>query len=87
MSITSAQIRGARQLLGWTQTRLSRESAVSTSTIAKIESGLSASDHLLAKIGVALLQAGVEFTVGQKPGVKLRAPQGDGDNSAPAKHA
>jgi transcriptional regulator with XRE-family HTH domain len=71
--ITGPQIRAARQLLGWSQPRLSRESGVSISTVARIEMGLSANEHLFAKVGVALLEAGAEFTVGQKPSVTLRA--------------
>jgi transcriptional regulator with XRE-family HTH domain len=69
--ITGAQIRAARQLLRWTQTHMSRESGVSISTIAKIEKGSSAKEHSFAKIGVALLEAGVEFSGGERPGVKL----------------
>ena len=71
MSITGAQIRAARQLLGWTQRQMARMSGVSIGTVSKIESGLPASEHLMAKVGIALLDAGIEFTVGQRPGVRL----------------
>jgi len=71
MTITGDQIRAARRLLGWSQRQVSRESGVSISTISKIESGLFVSEYLLAKVAVALLDAGVEFTVGQRPGVRL----------------
>jgi transcriptional regulator with XRE-family HTH domain len=39
MTITGAQIKAARQLLGWTQATLSAEVRVSTTAISKFEQG------------------------------------------------
>jgi transcriptional regulator with XRE-family HTH domain len=39
MIITGAQVKAARQLLGWTQSRLAGEVVVSASNIAKLKGG------------------------------------------------
>jgi transcriptional regulator with XRE-family HTH domain len=39
MTITGAQVKAARQLLGWSQSRLAGEVGVSASNIAKPEGG------------------------------------------------
>jgi transcriptional regulator with XRE-family HTH domain len=72
MTITGAQVRAARQLLGWSQSRLAGEVGVSTSNIAKLEGG----NHTVSVLTVStirrvLTEAGVEFTSGAEPGVKL----------------
>ena len=75
MSITPAQCRGARGLLGWSQSNLSKASKTATKTIADFERG--ARDpypRTLEDIQSALEIAGVEFIAknGGGPGVRLR---------------
>jgi transcriptional regulator with XRE-family HTH domain len=73
MMITGAHYKAARQLLGWGQSRLAGEAGVSTTTVADIERGArSAESPLASQIQRALEAAGVEFTPGGEPGVKLR---------------
>jgi transcriptional regulator with XRE-family HTH domain len=68
-----AQIRGARGLLGWSQTDLAKAAGLSEPTIKRFETGLAkVSDAAVAKMVSALEAAGVEFTNGDQPGVRLR---------------
>jgi transcriptional regulator with XRE-family HTH domain len=72
--MTPPQIRAARGLLNWTVQELAEKVGVDRSTIAKIESGRYASDaETLAAICQVLEAAGVEFTDGRWPGVRLRS--------------
>ena len=71
--ILPAQVRAARALLGMTQDQLSYASALPKRTIARVELGTGAPrTSTLAAIRAALETAGVEFTNGDEPGVKLR---------------
>jgi transcriptional regulator with XRE-family HTH domain len=75
--ITGEQIRQARKLLGWTRAELAvRSFGVSSHTIENAERGrnrIAPTDAQLASIRRALEAAGVEFTEGDEPGVKLKA--------------
>ena len=72
--ITAAQIRAARALLDWEQTALAEKSGVSAVTISAIERGSSdPRASTLTKIQRALEAAGIEFTNGDTPGVRLRS--------------
>jgi transcriptional regulator with XRE-family HTH domain len=71
--MTPPQIRAARGLLNWTTQELAEKVGVDSATIAKIESGKYASDPAaLAAICRVFEAAGVEFTNGRWPGVRLR---------------
>jgi transcriptional regulator with XRE-family HTH domain len=70
MAITGAQVRAARMLLGWSQTRLAGLSGVSGSSIGKFESGGKLAVLLQSTIQLALVDAGVEFSP-DPPGVRL----------------
>ena len=71
--ITSAQIVAARKLLGWPRDRLAPKAGVSATVLRKIEHGVYApSNEQLLGIQIALERAGVEFTAGDAPSVKLR---------------
>jgi transcriptional regulator with XRE-family HTH domain len=70
--MTSAQIRAARALLNWTIQELAEKVGVDRNTIAQIEAGRYASDETLVVIRRVLEAAGVEFTNGRWPGVRLR---------------
>jgi transcriptional regulator with XRE-family HTH domain len=71
-----SQLRAARALLAWSQERLAKESGVSLPTIKRLEPGegsLPTKVETLEKLQAALEAAGVEFTNGGEPGVKLKA--------------
>lgn len=71
--IVPAQIRAARALLGMKQSELAVSSGISEISIKNIERG--ATDprtSTLTAIIRALESAGVEFTNGDQPGVRLR---------------
>ncbi len=73
--ITPAQARAARALLGWSQDQLVAVSGVPKRTVARLELGDGDPQRrTLAAIRTALEQAGVVFTNGDEPGVKLRKP-------------
>jgi transcriptional regulator with XRE-family HTH domain len=72
---TAAQCRGARGIINWTQERLATEAGVSLSTVKDFESGRRTPiANNLAAIQHALEAAGVEFTNGDQPGVRLVKP-------------
>lgn len=71
-AILPAQVRAARALIGWTREQLADASAVPVRTLARLEQGEgSAQRRTIAAIRASLEAAGVEFTNGDKPGVRL----------------
>src|SRR5215813_8776926 len=73
MPVTSAQIRMARAALNWTVRDLAEATGLHRNTINNIEVGRYAGDpESLAVIETVLTRAGVEFTNGNRPGVRLR---------------
>jgi transcriptional regulator with XRE-family HTH domain len=73
-TITPAQSRAARGLLDWSQTELASRSNLSESTIRDFEKGRRVpSLNNLAAVRRAFEAAGVEFTNGNQPGVRLKA--------------
>jgi len=69
---TPAQSRAARGLLGWSQQALAEAAGLrSWRTIQRFEAG-ERTPKALREIRTALESAGVEFTNGDEPGVKLR---------------
>jgi transcriptional regulator with XRE-family HTH domain len=73
---TPAQMRAARGLLGWSQTRLGIEAEMSLPTVKRYESatGAKVSNGAIQKLQRALEKAGIEFIDedGGGPGVRLR---------------
>ena len=71
----SAQIRAARHLLGLSQADVATATGLSLPTIKRVESDrdVSVSAEAQAAVRTALEGAGVEFTNGSEPGVKLKA--------------
>ena len=60
-------------MLGWSQTELARAADLSLPTVKRYETaGAAVSEDAVAKIRRALEAAGVTFTNGDEPGVKLR---------------
>jgi len=70
--ITAAQCRGARGLLDWTQQQLADAARIGVATIRLFESEATETRHAtLAVLRQAFESAGVEFTNGDQPGVRL----------------
>jgi transcriptional regulator with XRE-family HTH domain len=72
--ISPAQIRAARQLAGLSQADVAKTTGLSIPTIKRAESEreVSVSAEAVASIRAAIEAAGVEFTNGDQPGVRLR---------------
>ncbi len=71
-----AQIKAARALLGWSQDDLAKRSGVSEPTIGRLEAQggeLGGRPATGDKLRRALEKAGIEFTNGNAPGVRLRS--------------
>ena len=72
---TIRQVKAARSLLAWSQGDLAKASGISEPTIARLESQdgeLGGRADTVRKIIAALESAGVIFTNGDAPGVRLR---------------
>jgi transcriptional regulator with XRE-family HTH domain len=73
--MTPAQCRAARGLIDWSQVKLAEVAAVAASTVTSFErSSRVATLERIQAMRAALEKAGVEFTNGAEPGVKLRKP-------------
>jgi transcriptional regulator with XRE-family HTH domain len=72
--IKAEQMRAARGLVDWSQRKLAEAAGLSVPTIKRAERdrGIAVSAEALAAIARALESAGVEFTNGGEPGVKLK---------------
>jgi predicted transcriptional regulator len=74
--LTIEQLRAARGLLGWSQTKLAQRAGFSLPTVKRLEAGVGprVSDEARSKIQRTLETAGVEFIEenGGGPGVRLR---------------
>jgi transcriptional regulator with XRE-family HTH domain len=72
--ITSSQLRAARHLANLSQPDIATATGLSLPTIRRAESEreVSVSDDAVATIRAALEAAGVEFTNGGQPGVRMR---------------
>ncbi len=72
--ITAEQIKAARMLAKWGQKELAAASGLSLPTIQRMETlgpGRSSAENV-SRVTSALEAAGVEFTDGDAPGVRLR---------------
>ncbi len=83
--MTPAQCRAARGLLDWTQAQLAEATGLALATVVKFErNGRYVPTGAIKALRLALEAAGVEFTNGDEPGVKLRrTPMGDPAESIP----
>lgn len=71
--LTAEQCLGARAMLRLTREQVSQTSKVAVATLADFEVGRrQPQPRTLAAIRAALETAGVEFTDGDEPGVKLK---------------
>lgn len=72
-TITPAQFRAARALLDWSRSKLGEKAGYSLPTVQRLEKGgANVSDEVREKLKAALEKAGVEFTNGDSPGVRLK---------------
>jgi transcriptional regulator with XRE-family HTH domain len=72
--ITPTQCRKARKLLTWSRFDLGRESGLTAMMIAAAERGLRIPHEATAKtLRRAFEAAGVEFTNGKEPSVRMKA--------------
>ena len=70
--LTSAQCRAARGLIGWNQQQLADAAGVGVATVRLFEAGKGEQRRsTLSVIKRAFEAAGVEFTNGNQPGVRL----------------
>jgi transcriptional regulator with XRE-family HTH domain len=73
--VSIRQIKAARALIGWSQEDIARISGVSIPTIKRLEATegpIGGRVETGERIVAALEAAGVEFTNGKRPGVRLR---------------
>jgi transcriptional regulator with XRE-family HTH domain len=79
-AMTSELIRAARALLRWDQKQLAEASSVSLATVKRLEAKpgivLAHAPTIFALVH-ALEIAGIEFTNGDRPGVRLRSDKVD----------
>ena len=81
MPLSPEQCRAARGLLNWSQGLLAHEAKLARATLAEFELGRrTPHDRILDDIQSALEAAGVEFTNGEEPGVRLRKQREDRKN-------
>ena len=74
-TITIEQFRAARALLDWSRAELAKRSGQHPTTVKRVETPGSekVSEEVRGKLKAALEAAGVEFTNGDSPGVRLKA--------------
>ncbi len=65
------QLRMARAALGWGVRELAERAGVTANTVTRIENGADAKQSTMDRMQGALEAAGVEFTNGDQPGVRL----------------
>jgi transcriptional regulator with XRE-family HTH domain len=71
MILTFLQCRMARAALGWGVRELAAAAKVSTDTVARFERGDELKERTIDALQRALEAAGIEFTNGDQPGVRL----------------
>ena len=74
MIVTGEQLRGARAMARIEQSELAQKAGVSVDTIKRLErtgGPISANVNTMASIVRVLEEAGIEFTNGGQPGVRL----------------
>ena len=72
MVLTAGQMRAARGFVGWSARQLAEAANLGLSTVQRVEAGGSITGANMDALRRALEEAGVTFTNGDEPGVKLR---------------
>ncbi len=67
------QLRMARAAVGWGVRELAAKAGITANTVTRIENGADAKQSTMEALQRALEAAGVEFTNGRQPGVRLAA--------------
>ena len=65
------QLRMARAAVGWGVRELAKKAGVTANTVTRIENGADAKQSTMDRLQRALEAAGIEFTNGKRPGVRL----------------
>jgi transcriptional regulator with XRE-family HTH domain len=65
------QLRMARSAIGWGVRELAEKAGVTANTVTRIENGADAKQSTIDALQRALEAAGIEFTNGDQPGVRL----------------
>src|SRR5262245_6202678 len=65
------QLRMARAAIGWGVRELAEKAGVTANTVTRIENGADAKQSTIDALQRALEMAGIEFTNGDQPGVRL----------------
>ena len=65
------QLRMARAAIGWGVRELAEKAGVTANTVTRIENGADAKQSTIGALQRALEAAGIEFTNGDQPGVRL----------------
>ena len=71
VSMKAVQLRMARAAVGWGVRDLAKQAGVTANTVTRIENGADAKQSTMDALQRALEAAGVEFTNGEQPGVRL----------------
>jgi transcriptional regulator with XRE-family HTH domain len=69
--MTPIQLRMARAAVGWGVRELAAKAGVTANTVTRIENGADAKQSTIEMLQRALEAAGIEFTNGDQPGVRL----------------
>ena len=72
----AVQLRMARAAVRWGVRELAKKAGVAANTVTRIENGADAKQSTMDKLQRILEAAGVEFTNGGQPGVRLKASGG-----------
>ena len=71
VQMKAIQIRMARAAIGWGVRELAKKAGITANTVTRIENGADAKQSTMDRLQSALEAAGVEFTNGDQPGVRL----------------
>jgi transcriptional regulator with XRE-family HTH domain len=92
--MNAIQLRMARAAVGWGVRELATRAGVTANTVTRIENGADAKQSTMDALQRALEAAGIEFTNGEQPGVRLTKaavhslkPASESKRSAAAKAA
>jgi transcriptional regulator with XRE-family HTH domain len=69
--MNAIQLRMARAAVGWGVRELAKKAGITANTVTRIENGADAKQSTMEKLRRALEAAGLEFTNGDQPGVRL----------------
>jgi transcriptional regulator with XRE-family HTH domain len=67
----AVQLRMARAAVGWGVRELAEKAGVTANTVTRIENGADSKQSTMNALQRALEEAGVEFTNGEQPGVRV----------------